>query len=176
MVEQTRTTPPLRDEVSEPGAAWNTQRPDLDVEPLHVLSRVSRLARHLDRARRASFASHGLESWEFDVLSALRRQGPPYQMTPGALLRATLVTSGTMTNRIDRLAEAGLVTRKPDPRDKRGVLVTLTSLGQAKADDALADLLRRERDLLASLAPSDRRTLAGLLRTLLAPFDAAPPE
>jgi DNA-binding MarR family transcriptional regulator len=168
--------PPLRDEVDDLVAAWNTQRPDLDVEPLHVLSRISRLARHLDRARRASFASHGLESWEFDVLSALRRQGAPYQMTPGALLRATLVTSGTMTNRIDRLAEAGLVTRKPDPRDKRGVLVTLTSLGQAKADDALADLLRRERDLLASLAPSDRRTLAGLLRTLLAPFDAAPPE
>jgi DNA-binding MarR family transcriptional regulator len=176
MVEQTRTTPPLRDEVDDLVAAWNMQRPDLDVEPLHVLSRISRLARHLDRARRASFASHGLESWEFDVLSALRRQGAPYQMTPGALLRATLVTSGTMTNRIDRLAEAGLVTRKPDPRDKRGVLVTLTSLGQARADDALADLLRRERDLLASLAPSDRRTLAGLLRTLLAPFDAAPPE
>jgi DNA-binding MarR family transcriptional regulator len=176
MVEQTRATPPLRDEVDDLVAAWSMERPDLDVEPLHVLSRISRLARHLDRARRASFASHGLESWEFDVLSALRRQGPPYQMTPGALLRATLVTSGTMTNRIDRLAEAGLVTRKPDPRDKRGVLVTLTSLGQAKADDALADLLRRERDLLASLAPGDRRTLAGLLRTLLAPFDAAPPE
>jgi DNA-binding MarR family transcriptional regulator len=168
--------PLLRDEVDDLVAAWHVQRPDLDVEPLHVLSRVSRLARHLDLARRASFASHGLEPWEFDVLSALRRQGPPYQMTPGALLRATLVTSGTMTNRIDRLAEAGLVTRKPDPRDKRGVLVTLTGLGQAKADDALADLLRRERDLLASLAPSDRRTLAGLLRTLLAPFDAAPPE
>ena len=176
MVEQARTTPPLRDEVDDLVAAWNTQRPDLDVEPLHVLSRVSRLARHLDLARRASFASHGLEQWEFDVLSALRRQGPPFQMTPGALLRATLVTSGTMTNRIDRLAEAGLVTRKPDPRDKRGVLVTLTDLGRAKADDALADLLRRERDLLASLAPGDQRTLADLLRTLLAPFDAAPPE
>jgi DNA-binding MarR family transcriptional regulator len=176
MVEQAQTTPPLRDEVDDLVAAWNTQRPDLDVEPLHVLSRVSRLARHLDLARRASFASHGLELWEFDVLSALRRQGPPYQMTPGALLRATLVTSGTMTNRIDRLAEAGLVTRKPDPRDKRGVLVTLTGLGRAKADDALADLLRRERDLLASLAPDDQCTLAGLLRTLLAPFDAAPPE
>jgi DNA-binding MarR family transcriptional regulator len=168
--------PTLRDEVDDLVAAWHAQRPDLDVEPLHVLSRISRLARHLDLARRTSFASHGLEQWEFDVLSALRRQGPPYQMTPGALLRATLVTSGTMTNRIDRLAEAGLVTRKPDPRDKRGVLVTLTDLGRAKADDALADLLRRERDLLASLAPGDRRTLAGLLRTLLAPFDAAPPE
>jgi len=166
----------LRDEVDDLVAAWRAQRPDLDVEPLQVLSRVSRLARHLDLARRASFASHELEAWEFDVLSALRRQGPPYQMTPGALIRATLVTSGTMTNRIDRLAEAGLVHRKPDPRDRRGVLVTLTDQGRAKADDALADLLRRERELLASLGPGDRRTLAGLLRTLLAPFDALPPE
>jgi DNA-binding MarR family transcriptional regulator len=166
----------LRDEVDDLVAGWRAQRPDLDVEPLQVLSRVSRLARHLDLARRASFASHGLEAWEFDVLSALRRQGPPYQMTPGALIRATLVTSGTMTNRIDRLAEAGLVRRKPDPRDRRGVLVTLTDQGRAKVDDALADLLRRERNLLASLGSGDRHTLAGLLRTLLAPFDALPPE
>ncbi len=167
---------PLRDEVDDLVAAWQRQRPGLDVEPLQVLSRVSRLARHLDLARKASFASHGLEQWEFDVLSALRRQGPPYQMTPGALLRATLVTSGTMTNRIDRLAEAGLVQRKPDPRDKRGVLVTLTGLGRAKADDALAALLDRERELLATLKADDQRTLAALLRTLLAPFDARPPE
>ncbi|HLI39343.1 MAG TPA: MarR family transcriptional regulator [Streptosporangiaceae bacterium] len=166
----------MRDEVDGIVAAWRAQRPDLDVEPLHVLSRISRLARHLDRARRAAFASHGLESWEFDVLSALRRQGPPYQMTPGALLRATLVTSGTMTNRIDRLAAAGLVRRQPDPRDKRGVLVTLTDQGMAKADDALADLLGRERNLLAALDDGERRVLAGLLRALLAPFDAAPAE
>jgi len=96
--------PGLRDEVDELVAAWRAQRPDLDVEPMQVLSRISRLARHLDIARRAAFADHGLETWEFDVLSALRRQGPPFQLTPGALLRATLVTSGTMTNRIDRLA------------------------------------------------------------------------
>ena len=167
---------PAGDEVDEIVARWQSERPDLDVSPLQVLSRVSRLARHLDLARRASFASRGLETWEWDVLSALRRQGAPYQMTPGALLRATLVTSGTMTNRIDRLAEAGLVRRQPDPRDRRGVLVTLTDLGRAKADDALDDLLRRERDLLASLGPEDQRTLASLLRTLLAPFDAAPAE
>src|SRR6478736_8218963 len=96
--------PLLRDEVDDLVAAWRAQRPDLDVEPMQVLSRISRLARHLDIARRGAFAEHGLESWEFDVLSALRRQGPPFQLTPGALLRATLVTSGTMTNRIDRLA------------------------------------------------------------------------
>ena len=110
-------------------AAWHSERPDLDVEPLQVLSRISRLARHLDRARRAAFTDHGLELWEFDVLSALRRQGAPYQLTPGALLRATLVTSGTMTNRVDQLAKAGLVRREPDPQDRRGVLVTLTPAG-----------------------------------------------
>jgi DNA-binding MarR family transcriptional regulator len=164
---------PLRDEVDDLTAAWRDQRPDLDVEPLHVLSRVSRLARHLDIARRSAFAAHGLESWEFDVLSALRRAGPPFQLTPGALLRATLVTSGTMTNRIDRLAESGLVFREPDPRDRRGVLVTLSERGREVVDAAFTDLLDREQALLASLPADQRRVLADLLRTLLAPFDAA---
>jgi DNA-binding MarR family transcriptional regulator len=161
-----------RDEVDDLVAAWHTQRPDLDVEPLQVLSRVSRLARHLDIARRSAFASHDLESWEFDVLSALRRAGPPFQLTPGALLRATLVTSGTMTNRIDRLAASGFVRREPDPKDRRGVLVTLTEEGEAVVDAALADLLDSERELLASLDRGQRQVLADLLRTLLVPFDA----
>jgi len=163
---------PLRDEVDDLVSAWRAERPDLDVEPLQVLSRVTRLARHLDRARRVAFASHGLELWEFDVLSALRRQGPPYQLSPGALLRTTLVTSGTMTNRIDRLEEAGLVNRSPDPQDKRGVLVTLTAKGQARVDSALADLLAGEQALLAPVPAEARRILASLLRTLLAPLDA----
>jgi DNA-binding MarR family transcriptional regulator len=162
----------LSDEVDELVAAWRIQRPDLDVEPLQVLSRVSRLARHLDIARRGAFASHGLETWEFDVLSALRRAGPPFQLTPGALLRATLVTSGTMTNRIDRLAAAGLVRREPDPRDRRGVLVTLSERGRAVVDAAFTDLLDREQALLAALGEDQRQLLADLLRTLLAPFDA----
>jgi DNA-binding MarR family transcriptional regulator len=165
-------TEQLRDEVDDLVAAWRAERPDLDVQPLQVLSRVSRLARHLDRARRTAFAGHGLETWEFDVLSALRRQGSPYQLSPGALLRATLVTSGTMTNRIDRLAAASLVLRQPDPQDKRGVLVTLTAEGRARVDAALADLLGREEALLARLDRGERELLAGLLRTLLAPFDA----
>ena len=163
--------PTLRDEVDNLVAAWRAQRPDLDVEPLQVLSRISRLARHLDIARRGAFANHGLESWEFDVLSALRRQGPPFQLTPGALLRATLVTSGTMTNRIDRLAAADLVRREPDPRDRRGVLVTLTDRGLERVDAALADLLHSELALLAGLDRRARRQLADLMRTLLAPFD-----
>ena len=161
-----------RDEVDELVAAWRTQRPDLDVEPMQVLSRVSRLARHLDIARRGAFASRGLEPWEFDVLSALRRAGPPFQLTPGALLRATLVTSGTMTNRIDRLTASGLVRREPDPQDRRGVLVTLSEQGRAAVDAALTDLLDREQALLADLPGDQRAILAGLLRTLLAPFDA----
>jgi len=167
------TTAAPRDEVDDLIAAWRQQRPDLDVAPLQVLSRVSRLARHLDIARRGAFAAHGLESWEFDVLSALRRAGPPFQLTPGALLRATLVTSGTMTNRIDRLASAGLVYREPDPSDRRGVLVTLSERGRSVVDAALTDLLDRERALLAALSDDQRLLLADLLRTLLVPFDAA---
>ena len=162
----------VTDEVDDLIAAWQAERPDLDVRPMQVLSRVSRLARHLDRERRSAFAAHDLESWEFDVLAALRRQGAPYELSPGALLRATLVTSGTMTNRIDRLEQAGLVRRRPDPQDKRGVLVTLTATGQARVDAALADLLAAEHALLAGLTDSSRHTLAGLLRVLLAPLDA----
>jgi len=165
------TVPELRDEVDDLVAGWHAERPDLDLEPMQVLSRVSRLARHLDRARRAAFSAHGLEVWEFDVLSALRRQGPPYQLSPGALLRATLVTSGTMTNRIDRLAHAGLVARHPDPLDRRGVLVQLTERGQVVVDAALTDLLGHERQLLSALDPGQRAALAGLLRVLLMPFD-----
>lgn len=162
---------PGTDEVDRLVAAWRQERPDLDVEPLQVLSRISRLARHLDRARRAAFAEHGLEPWEFDVLTALRRAGEPYELSPGALLRATLVTSGTMTNRVDRLAAAGLVRRRPDPQDRRGVLVTLTEAGLARVDGAFGDLLRREHELLAGLDAAARRALADLLRVLLVPFD-----
>ncbi|MEU7747051.1 MarR family transcriptional regulator [Nonomuraea sp. NPDC049158] len=161
-----------QDEVDRLVAAWRSERPDLDVEPLQVLSRVSRLAKHLDRARRAAFAEHALEPWEFDVLTALRRAGKPYELSPGALIRATLVTSGTMTNRIDRLAQAGLVRRRPDPEDRRGVLVSLTESGLARVDAAFAGLLRREHDLLAGLPLTNQRTLSALLRTLLAPFDS----
>jgi DNA-binding MarR family transcriptional regulator len=160
------------DEVDDLVAAWQAERPDLDVRPMQVLSRISRLARHLDRERSSAFAAHELESWGFDVLAALRRQGAPYELSPGALLRATLVTSGTMTNRIDRLEQAGLVRRRPDPQDKRGVLVTLTAAGRSRVDATLADLLEAEQALLAGLSESSRRTLAGLLRVLLAPLDA----
>lgn len=164
---------PAEDEVDRLVAAWRQERPDLDVSPLEVLSRVSRLSKHLERERRAAFAAHGIESWEFDVLTALRRAGKPYELSPGALMRATLVTSGTMTNRIDRLAAAGLVTRNPAPEDRRGVLVRLTEAGKERVDAALADLLQRERELLSRLGQRERQTLANLLRTLLIPFDTS---
>ncbi|MGW6131965.1 MarR family winged helix-turn-helix transcriptional regulator [Cellulomonas sp. NPDC055163] len=162
----------VRDEVDRIVEAWGRERPDLDVTPLTVLSRVSRLARHLDLARRGAFARHELETWEFDVLSALRRAGAPYRLSPGALLTQTLVTSGTMTNRIDRLAERGLVERQPSPEDRRGVLVQLTNTGLARVDAAFSDLLDVERRLLAVLTEAEHTTLATLLRDVVAPFDA----
>ncbi|MGQ0629437.1 MAG: MarR family winged helix-turn-helix transcriptional regulator [Sporichthyaceae bacterium] len=161
----------MQDEVDRLVAAWRQQRPDLDVRPLEVLSRVTRLARHLDRARARAFAEHDLQMWEFDVLSALRRSGQPYRMSPGALLTQTLVTSGTMTNRIDRLAARDLVRREPAPGDRRGVLVVLTAAGLACVDAALRDLLAHEQQLLASLTEHQREELASLLRALVIPFD-----
>lgn len=161
----------MRDEVDALVAAWGRERPDLDVTPLEVLSRVTRLARHLDLARRAAFTEHQLESWEFDVLTALRRAGEPYQLSPGQLLTQTLVTSGTMTNRIDRLQARKLVERLPDPADRRGVQVRLTEQGRRRVDAALTGLLASEREILAGLDGAERKALAGLLRRLVAPFD-----
>ncbi|WP_295692751.1 MarR family transcriptional regulator [Lapillicoccus sp.] len=160
------------DEVDRIVAAWRRERPDLDVTPLDVLSRISRLARHLDLARNSAFARHGLEGWEFDVLSALRRSGKPYQLSPGQLVTQTLVTSGTMTNRVDRLVTRGLVGRSPDPDDRRGVIVALTPSGREVVDAAMSDLLDRERLLLSQLPAVEREHLAATLRGLLEPFDS----
>lgn len=159
-----------QDEVDRIAAAWQRAQPTVDVAPLQVLSRVTRLARHLDLARRQAFAAHGLEPWEFDVLAALRRSGAPYALSPGQLGTETLVTSGTMTNRIDRLEGRGLVSRAPDPDDRRGVRVALTPEGREVVDAALGDLLDRERELLSVLDPADRERLADLLRTLVLAF------
>jgi len=159
------------DEVDRIVAAWHRERPDLDVAPLRILSRVSRLARHLDLARGAAFAEHSLEVWEFDVLSALRRAGEPYEVSTGLLTQQTLVTSGTMTNRVDRLERRGYVQRRPHPRDRRGVRVALTNQGREVVDAAMADLLDRERALLEHLPEDEQRQLSDLLRRVLAPFD-----
>lgn len=160
----------MQDEVDELSESWARERPDLDLAPVAVFSRISRLARHLDLARRVAFTSHRIESWEFDVLAALRRAGTPYELSPGRLLRETLVTSGTMTNRVDRLAARGFVERSPDPTDRRGVIVRLTSEGLQTVDAAFEELLDAEAALLADLPDADRDRLADLLRTLLTPF------
>lgn len=159
------------DEVDRIVAAWRHVRPDLELEPLTVFSRVSRLARHLDLARRTAFARHSLETWEFDVLSALRRAGEPFRLSPGTLVTQTLVTSGTMTNRIDRLESRGFVQRHRSPDDRRGVLVELTDEGLARVDAAMSDLLDIEAKVLTALSPAERPQLADLLRTVTAQFD-----
>jgi DNA-binding MarR family transcriptional regulator len=160
----------MRDEVDELVEAWARELPDLDLEPVAVFSRIHRLARHLDLARREAFAAHEIESWEFDVLAALRRAGAPYELSPGRLLRETLVTSGTMTNRVDRLAGRGYVERYPDPGDRRGVIVRLTREGKTAVDGAFEALLAAEATLLADLPVRDQTKLASLLRTLLTPY------
>ncbi len=160
----------MRDEVDDLAEAWERERPDLDLAPVAVFSRLSRLSRHLDLARREAFTAQGIESWEFDVLAALRRAGAPYELSPGRLLRETLVTSGTMTNRVDRLAVRGFVERYPDPEDRRGVLVRLTPEGKQAVDGAFTALLEAERSFLADLTPRQQSDLADLLRKLLAPF------
>lgn len=159
------------DEVDRLVSAWGRERPDLDVTPLHVLSRVSRLSHHLDRARADAFAATDLALWEFDVLAALRRAGGAHELSPSALATTTLVTSGTMTTRIDRLTARGLVERRPDPSDRRGVIVRLTEDGAAEVDAALAHLLERERRLLEVLDRAEGEQLAALLRRLLAAFE-----
>lgn len=163
----------MADEVDLILAAWARELPDIDVTPLGSLSRISRLAKHLDRARRDAFAAHELEVWEFDVLAALRRQGRPYVLSPGELIRATLSTSGTMTNRINRLEARGLVIRQPNNDDRRGVLVKLTDVGRDRVQQALADLLAYERKVLSAIEPGEREELAVVLRRLLAPFERA---
>jgi DNA-binding MarR family transcriptional regulator len=157
----------MADEVDELTAAWLAERPDLDVEPLHILSRIGRLAQLLDERRAQAVAEHGLASHEFDVLAALRRSGRPYERTPGQLIEATHVTSGTMTNRLDRLAERRLIVRKAHPEDGRQLLIRLTALGKRRVDAAMEELLASEQALLGGLSAAQRRSLAGGLRRLL---------
>jgi DNA-binding MarR family transcriptional regulator len=163
----------MPDQVDRLVAAWRRERPDLDVEPLEVLSRVSRLARHLQLARHEAFGRLALPQSHFDVLAALRRSGPPYEMTPGELMAETLVSSGTMTHRVDQMEAAGLVSRQRDAADGRVVRVRLLPKGLQAVDSALANLLERERNLLINLTVAEQARLARLLRRLLEPFDQA---
>jgi len=162
------------DEVDEIVAAWRRERPDLDVEPLQVLSRLDRLAGVLGDRRAAIFARHGLRRHEFDVLAALRRAGEPFELTAGELAARTYVTSGTMTSRLDGLTERGLVTRAADREDGRLVRVGLTAAGRQILDAAFEALLEAERELLTPLDAAGSAVLAANLRTLLATASSEP--
>jgi DNA-binding MarR family transcriptional regulator len=148
---------------------WRGERPDLEpvLWPMELVGRVQRLNRVLERELKEFFARHDLEMWEVDVLFTLRRAGVPYTLTPGELLKAAMVTSGAMTNRIDRLAAKGLVERQPGPGDRRSVGVRLTERAKALVDGVLSDHLANEARLFATLPEADRAQLADLLRRAL---------
>ncbi|MER8392197.1 MarR family transcriptional regulator [Mesorhizobium sp. M1340] len=148
---------------------WKKERPDLDVSPMAVLGRLNEAASLIARERLAPlFASYGLQSGEFDVLATLRRSGPPYALTPTALYEATMVTSGAMTNRLDRLEKSGLIKRGPHPDDRRGIIVQLTGKGLALIDEAVTAHVANEHQILSGLARPEQTMLARLLEKLIA--------
>jgi DNA-binding MarR family transcriptional regulator len=157
----------MADAVDDILAQWRRERPDLDLWPMAIVGRISRLQLLLNRELRAFFGARGLESWEFDVLATLRRAGAPYELTAGALLKAAMVTSGAITNRIDRMETKGLVERVRDDGDRRSVRIRLTPAGLEAVDEAVGAHMANEARLLAALDPADREDLAGTLRTLL---------
>lgn len=149
-------------------AQWHSERPDLDVNPMGLLGRLGRLRDHLSREIEATLQTHGLSSSSFDVLATLRRAGHPYQLPPSELLDAMMVTSGTMTNRIDQLEKQGLVQRLPNPQDRRSLLIALTDKGFAVVDKTVTDHVVNQHRLVAALTPTQQRELDNLLRVFLA--------
>ena len=152
---------------------WRRERPDLDPSPIGVVGRISRLARELERRLEPVYREQGLEPGWYDVLATLRRDGPPYRLRASDFTGALMLTSSGTTKRLDRLEQAGLIARAPDPADRRGTLINLTAAGRSLIDKLTEAHLANERDLLASLSRADRRRLADLLRKLqlgLPPF------
>lgn len=158
-------------------AQWQRERPDLDVSATHVLQRITRLYLLQSSSFAGVFERFGLTFGEYEVLAALRRSGPPYTLSPTRLFSSLVLSSGAMTNRLDRLEAAGLVRRLPHPDDRRGRPVALTDRGLALVDDAVRAHLANEERLLSGLDDGDRATLAALLRKLLVsePFASVDP-
>jgi len=153
---------------------WQRERPDLDSSPIGVIGRISRLARELEARLEPVYRAHGLEPGWHDVLATLRRTGPPYQLRPTEFADALMLTSSGTTKRLDRLEQAGLIRRDPDPRDRRGTLITLTPAGRELIDSMMEAHLDNERRLLGALSEADQRRLADRLRKLqlgLPPLD-----
>ena len=169
--------PPEPDEVDLIVEGWTAVRPELDLAPMQVLSRIRRLSQLLDERRDQAFAEHGLAAHEFDVLAALRRSGPAGELTPGQLLVATHVTSGTMTNRLDRLEGRKLVSRSPHPVDRRQTVVRLSAAGRRRVDGALDSLLDFEAEVIGRLGGRQLLSTIAALRTLLRyEVDCAEPD
>jgi DNA-binding MarR family transcriptional regulator len=155
-----------RDAVDRITSEWNAVRPDLDVTPIEIIGRISRLSRLIDRELSKSFALHGIEDWMYDVLATLRRIGAPHELTAGELVRQTMVTTGALTNRIDRLEQRHLVERIPSPTDRRSVIVRLTEEGLHLVDKVAVTHLETEGRLLSTLSQRQRTSLVATLRTL----------
>ena len=155
------------DEIDRIVSQWNEVLPDLDVTPTHTLQRVTRVSMLQAASFARVFAPYGVSFGEYLVLAALRRAGPPYRMNPTALFNSVILSSGAMTNRLDRLEAMGLVERLPDPTDRRGRLVALTDRGLELVDTSVIDHLENERRLLGALDADEQEQLAGLLRKLL---------
>lgn len=147
--------------------AWSRRLPDVDLSPLDIMSRLRRAGLGLNRLRLAAFASAGLAPWEFDVLAALRRAESPHELNPALLIDRTAIGSAAMTNRIDKLLGRGMIERRPNPDDGRGVLVRLTAQGAEAVDLAMTELVRREEEALQPIGSADRASLIRILRLLL---------
>lgn len=148
-------------------AQWHAERPDLDVGPMGLIGRIRRLSLTLGREMERTWAAHGLNAASFDVLATLRRAGPPYGLSAGELVASTMVTSGTMTNRIDQLEAAGLVARAQSADDRRSVRVMLTDKGFAIIDAAVTAHVETQHRLVAGLSATERRQLDVLLGRFL---------
>lgn len=152
---------------------WARELPDLDTTGMAILGRMRWLTLAARPRIEAVFAEHGLDAGEFDVLGTLLRAGPPYQLRPTELFRSLMISSGGLTDRLARLAAAGLVARVPSPQDARSLLVQLTDEGQRRAAAAFREDMAVERDLLAGLNARDRDALSALLSKLVLQFEAA---
>lgn len=161
----------MNDHVARIQAEWARERPDLDVSPQGVIGRLHRLAGHLTEQLCVVYRRYGLAEGEFDVLAALRRAGPPFERAPGELARFTMVTTGAMTKRLDRLERDGLVTRRRSSSDGRARVVALTPAGRALIDQAFTDHMTNEHRLLTPLTPEETTTLESLLKKWLTHYD-----
>ena len=155
------------DEVDEVVTAWARERDDLALEPMHIWSRIDRLAGILAGHRKRAFSAHAIEGWEFDVLAALRRAGAPWRLTPSALFKSLVRSSGGMTKQLDKLANEGLIARVPDDDDRRSLLVELTEKGLTLVDHALTDHMANEKSVLAKLNPAQTKSLAKALQVMI---------